>query len=223
MDPTKFGTANFPVNKGKNRLVNILPCTYECLAYLGYYLNISMRSFRACRSTIWLELKYSVLCIVKHTAASVFVKTVVTVESSRVALQQIRGVEGSDYINASYIDVSLAQLIPYEHCILQHYMHCVRCRSVLVQSWMDTCCLLNLWWIFFFFNLINFSTFSLTFNCVMMQHVMEAQQMTQDGDTTPPHHNRFTALFPGPPGWASARRELLDFMVQGEINGGRWR
>jgi len=28
------------------------------------------------------------------------------------------------------------------------------------------------------------------------------------------HHNdRFTALFPGPPGWASARRELLDFMV----------
>jgi len=34
-------------------------------------------------------------------------------------------------------------------------------------------------------------------------------------------HNRFTALFPGPPGWASARRELLDFMVQGEINRGR--
>jgi len=32
------------------------------------------------------------------------------------------------------------------------------------------------------------------------------------------HHNRFTALFLGPPGWAGARRELLDFMVQGEIN-----
>jgi len=28
------------------------------------------------------------------------------------------------------------------------------------------------------------------------------------------HHNHFTALFPGPPGWAGARRELLDFMVQ---------
>jgi len=27
-------------------------------------------------------------------------------------------------------------------------------------------------------------------------------------------HNRFTALFWGPPGWAGARRELLDFMVQ---------
>jgi len=28
-------------------------------------------------------------------------------------------------------------------------------------------------------------------------------------------------IFPGPPGWAGARRELLDFMVQGEINRGR--
>jgi len=34
-------------------------------------------------------------------------------------------------------------------------------------------------------------------------------------------HNRFTALFPGPPGWAGGRRELLDFMVQGKINRGR--
>jgi len=35
------------------------------------------------------------------------------------------------------------------------------------------------------------------------------------------HHNHFTALFPGPPGWAGTRKELLDFMVQGEINKGR--
>jgi len=38
----------------------------------------------------------------------------------------------------------------------------------------------------------------------------------------PPHHNRFTALFPRPPGWAGASRELLDFMVQGKINSGRF-
>jgi len=38
---------------------------------------------------------------------------------------------------------------------------------------------------------------------------------------TTPHHNRYTTLFPEPPWWASARRELLDFMVQGKINGGR--
>jgi len=35
------------------------------------------------------------------------------------------------------------------------------------------------------------------------------------------HHNRFMAPFPRPPGWAGARRELLDFMVQREINSGR--
>ena len=37
----------------------------------------------------------------------------------------------------------------------------------------------------------------------------------------PHHHHHFTALFPGPPGWAAARKELLDFMVQGKINRGR--
>jgi len=39
--------------------------------------------------------------------------------------------------------------------------------------------------------------------------------------TTPPHHNHFTTLFPRPPGWAGARTELLDFMVQGRTNRGR--
>jgi len=28
-------------------------------------------------------------------------------------------------------------------------------------------------------------------------------------------------FFPGPPGWAGARREVLDFMEQGKINKGR--
>jgi len=39
-----------------------------------------------------------------------------------------------------------------------------------------------------------------------------------------PHHNhnRFTALFPEPPGWAGARKELLNFMVQGKINRSRY-
>jgi len=40
-------------------------------------------------------------------------------------------------------------------------------------------------------------------------------------DHTTTHHNRFTALFPRPPGWAYARRELLAFMAQGRINRGR--
>ena len=35
------------------------------------------------------------------------------------------------------------------------------------------------------------------------------------------HHNRFTSLSPGPPGWAGAKREPVDFIVQGKINRGR--
>jgi len=38
---------------------------------------------------------------------------------------------------------------------------------------------------------------------------------------TPTLHNRFTALFPRPSGWAIARKKPLDFMVQGKINRGR--
>jgi len=34
---------------------------------------------------------------------------------------------------------------------------------------------------------------------------------------SPPHHNRFTALFPGPPGWAGARRELLTLWCKGRL------
>jgi len=35
------------------------------------------------------------------------------------------------------------------------------------------------------------------------------------------YHNCFMALFPGPPRWAGARIELLDFMVQRKIKRGR--
>jgi len=45
--------------------------------------------------------------------------------------------------------------------------------------------------------------------------------ITQMGHWWTHTHNRFMALFPGPSGWAGARRELLDFMVQGKINRGR--
>jgi len=37
---------------------------------------------------------------------------------------------------------------------------------------------------------------------------------------TTPHHNHFMTLFPRPPGWASARRELVG-LVQGKIKRGR--
>jgi len=40
-------------------------------------------------------------------------------------------------------------------------------------------------------------------------------------DSLSTHTQPFYGPFPGPPGWASARSELLDFMVQGKINRGR--
>ena len=42
--------------------------------------------------------------------------------------------------------------------------------------------------------------------------------MVKEGWTANTHtHNHFTAIFPGLPAWAGARRNLLDFMVQGKI------
>jgi len=63
-------------------------------------------------------------------------------------------------------------------------------------------------------------------NTSIVISTMSNKQFAQEGllsteYVTTPHHNRFTALFPGPSGWAGARRKLLDFMVQGKINRGR--
>jgi len=43
------------------------------------------------------------------------------------------------------------------------------------------------------------------FKNIKSQYSVSRQQSDQ------PHHNRFTAIFPGPPGRAGARRELLDY------------
>jgi len=56
-------------------------------------------------------------------------------------------------------------------------------------------------------------------NPTQQKHAFTNQKKCTTTQTTP-HHNRFMALFPGPPGWAGARRELLDFKVQGKINRG---
>ena len=53
----------------------------------------------------------------------------------------------------------------------------------------------------------------------MSDHSQWAQDIDNVNGLWPPphHHNRSTALFPRPPRSASARRELLDFMVQGKL------
>ena len=50
----------------------------------------------------------------------------------------------------------------------------------------------------------------------MWQHILRIATVSYHH-----HNNRFTALFQGPPTWADARRELLDFMVHGKIDRGR--
>ena len=49
---------------------------------------------------------FNVFFICKLINAFNYDTHVILVESSRVYLQPIRGIEGSDYINASFIDVS---------------------------------------------------------------------------------------------------------------------
>ena len=51
---------------------------------------------------------------------------------------------------------------------------------------------------------------------------VKALKQTQCTNVNTPHTTTvLQPFFPGPPGWASARREHLDFMVQGKINRGR--
>jgi len=55
-------------------------------------------------------------------------------------------------------------------------------------------------------------------------HCKTRTTSTVDSHERTNHHTTTTILWPfflGPPGWACARRELLDFMVQGKINRGR--
>jgi len=78
-------------------------------------------------------------------------------------------------------------------------------------------------------TIITISGIFLTLNAItssqlphfLPNEIINKMSYRQQKLALPPHHNHFTALFPGPRGWACARRELLDFMVQGKINRGR--
>lgn len=83
----RFVSVNFFVNKFKNRLVNILLCKYYC----RFFFLVCM-FFQLIIYVKWLNFKNKFLFLV---------------EFIRVVLQFIRGVDGLDYINVSFIDVSL--------------------------------------------------------------------------------------------------------------------
>lgn len=82
-NPSRFVSASLPVNKFKNRLVNILPC--ESLLSPSHPIS-----------------PHPQMHFLLHSRGAF------PDESTRVCLQPIRGVDGSDYINASFIDVSFS-------------------------------------------------------------------------------------------------------------------
>ena len=84
------------------------------------------------------------------------------------------------------------------------------CRDVLCQ------CSFSFWYSFF---LVHYAIAGLSNSVSVWTFVCEIHSVFKT--PPPPHHNHFTALFLEPPGWAGARREFLDFMVQGKINRGR--
>ena len=78
-DPNRFVTATKDANKSKNRYVNVLPCK--------------------------LNETIDFLAIPKIDCSLSYVTCIVADEINRVCLEFMRGVDGSDYINASHIDV----------------------------------------------------------------------------------------------------------------------
>ena len=75
---------------------------------------------------------------------------------------------------------------------------------------------LHLWYVYFHCSAAWW--FGMTCSCFVIRCGVACSSISASRTYT---HNHFTTLFPGPPGWADARRELLDFMVQGKINRGR--
>jgi len=117
-------------------------------------------------------------------------------------------------------------------CVLLYYFHfvfyCTYVRiSYVLKSFLLTYCLMHIL-IHIFWLLLNayhsYSFVIISSSCKMCYtHTNVNSFRVSDHSVYWYHHNHFTALFPRPPGWAGARRELLDFIVQGKINRGRHR
>ena len=71
--------------------------------------------------------------------------------------------------------------------------------------------------------IINLQSTSVNTKTTHVRGCFETVDRASEKATTHHNLNCFTALFPGPPRWAGARRELLDFMVQRKINRNRGR
>jgi len=112
----------------------------------------------------------------------------------------------------------LIHFVRYEFFIFFSFLlHAVACKWIINAQF----CLISVMPIS---SVISGWTHCTTFSLPVQYSVLCSKRTWQNTSIHSPHthtHNRFTVLFPGPPRWAGARRELLDFMVQGEIYRGR--
>jgi protein tyrosine phosphatase len=112
----RFVSANLQVNKFKNRLVNILPfeSSRVCLQPMrgiegSDYINASfIDGYRYAQCACAIVKDAVNQCgasraVITSMPASLMA-TGIRMRSSIVSLQPMRGIEGSDYINASFID-----------------------------------------------------------------------------------------------------------------------
>lgn len=96
-EPVVFtGTAS--PNRHKNRYANVIPCKYHNNRYYTqtYILN-------------FLNVIYTLICVMEL----IFTVTIIgIVDKTRCKLSTIPGVDGSDYINANFIEVLI---LPYTY------------------------------------------------------------------------------------------------------------
>jgi len=114
----------------------------------------------------------------------------------------------------NHTSTSLLNFFTSQMLFLMPNQQCQKCwRQNLGQLFVTKCLLLRLQ------QLPRSCTYTHT-TCTYM-HALCINFLTYRLKYVYHHHNCFTALFLGPPGWAGARRELLDFMLQGKTNRGR--
>jgi len=98
------------VNIDSNNYDSDIEVVWIVSVVVGMHLGWNVCTRRGQMSTF--RLRHFPFCARRHTLhcrlheRRMFCCSLLVVEANRVYLQPIRGIEGSDYINASFIDVS---------------------------------------------------------------------------------------------------------------------
>ena len=100
-----YEVAQIPENRARNRFGNIFPCTYRTKG------EKQSHECWLCTVYAWLILSNRSLDLCKHAHAEIYIHNskchYVLDDFNRVVLKSVPDEGNSDYINASYLDVSL--------------------------------------------------------------------------------------------------------------------